>query len=218
MKAGRTTSKRTPEQRRRSGHTYRKLSLKMKRRLRREKKKGACEHYRTRSPNPQVAEAAAAAGMSRAQYVERKSREQSLYKEDRVSRSSLISLLEQTMESEGRREYGKEQDLEAMYNEEIGEVELFVFRTVVDEVSNQVLEISLDMAREEDPGCRVGDSIGIKVGDCIDFAKLVDVAEAERSIKPQLVFASIKGSEDVYTECTQNNARVILEAAAWYYV
>lgn len=227
MKTGRTTSEENSNKVRRSGHSHRKLSPKMKRRLRRERKKArvrglSCEHYHARMPNPAVAKEAEEAGMGLAQYVERKSREQNpcyvattkdkeLNEEIKVS---VISLLEEALESEGRKYVDSERaDLEATYNEDLGQLELFRFRTVVDEVSDHEVEVSLEVARESDPDSIIGDDLGIKVEaplDKLSFVRIIEVSE----VKPQVVFATLEGSEDIYQDCLRNTAAMV----AWYYV
>ena len=64
----------------RAGSSHRKLSMKMKRRLRREKKKArgtarVAVHYCSRAPTKRVDNEARAKGMSRAAYVDWKSRQ-----------------------------------------------------------------------------------------------------------------------------------------------
>ena len=64
----------------RAGRTHRKLSMKMKRKLRREKRKARLAgyqvaHFYDRPRNPSVDKEAESRGMSRAQYVEWKSRQ-----------------------------------------------------------------------------------------------------------------------------------------------
>jgi ribulose-phosphate 3-epimerase len=61
-----------------------------------------------------------------------------------------------------RRKFGAMREIEARYNEELGEVELFEFKTVVEKVRDGK-EISVDEARGLDPEVALGDSIGIKM-------------------------------------------------------
>ena len=69
------------------------------------------------------------------------------------------------MVAAARKKYGMERDIEAQYNEDLGEVELFEFRTVVEELGAETAdqEITLDLARKADPECEIGDSLGIKI-------------------------------------------------------
>jgi len=84
-------------------------------------------------------------------------------REKNIPRDVLVEVLESAMVAAARKKYGMNRDIEAQYNEDLGEVELFEFRTVVDEITNDETEILLDEARNKDPDCEVGDSLGIKI-------------------------------------------------------
>ncbi len=86
-----------------------------------------------------------------------------VHREKNIPRDSLIEVLEAAMEAAARKRYGMNRDIEAQYNEELGEVELFEFRTVVQQIEDEELEILMDQALELDPECEVGDSLGIKM-------------------------------------------------------
>jgi transcription termination/antitermination protein NusA len=80
-----------------------------------------------------------------------------------ISRDVLVEALEAAMLTAARKVFGLERDIEAQFIEETGEVELFEFRTVVDEIDNPATQILFDEARELDPDCEVGDSLGLKI-------------------------------------------------------
>ncbi|MFN7145771.1 MAG: NusA N-terminal domain-containing protein, partial [Myxococcota bacterium] len=84
-------------------------------------------------------------------------------REKNIPRDSLIEVLEQAMVAAARKKYGMAKDFEAQWNDELGEVELFEFRTVRDEVEDDDIEIDVASARKLDPECEVGDSLGIKL-------------------------------------------------------
>lgn len=84
-------------------------------------------------------------------------------REKNIPRDVLIEILESAMEAAARKRYGMVKDIEAQFNEELGEVELFQFLTVTDDVEDDDLEITLEEARELDPDCEEGDSLGIKM-------------------------------------------------------
>ena len=71
-----------------------------------------------------------------------------VHREKNIPRDILIEVLEQAMIAAGRKRFGLERDLEAQFNEDLGEVELFEFRTVVVEVGNDELEISRPRVRD----------------------------------------------------------------------
>ncbi len=84
-------------------------------------------------------------------------------REKNIPRDSLIDVLQQAMEAAARKKYGMQKDLEAQWNDELGEVELFEFKTVTEDVEDDDLEIDLANARKLDPECEIGDSLGIKL-------------------------------------------------------
>ncbi len=80
-----------------------------------------------------------------------------------IDKKLIIEALEDAVLKASRKRYGAHRDLEAHYNEELGEIEVFQFKTVVEEVQDPDLEISLEEARKIDPGCELGDSLGLKL-------------------------------------------------------
>ncbi|MBN2800682.1 MAG: transcription termination/antitermination protein NusA [Deltaproteobacteria bacterium] len=85
----------------------------------------------------------------------------SIQREKNIPRDVVVEILESAMEAAARRRYGMSRDIEAQYNPDLGEVEIFEFRTVVDEIEDEDLEIDIEEGRELDPECEVGDSLGI---------------------------------------------------------
>ena len=71
------------------------------------------------------------------------------------------------MKQAARKRHGlRKSEIEARYNDEIGEIELFEFLEVVEEVTDPEAQISFDqgLARSEyDPEAEVGDEIGVKM-------------------------------------------------------
>jgi N utilization substance protein A len=84
-------------------------------------------------------------------------------KEKGIPKETIIDALEEAILSASKKKYGSHLDLEARYNEELGEIEVFQFKTVVEEVGEPDMEIALENAKAHDPECLYGDSIGIKM-------------------------------------------------------
>ena len=84
-------------------------------------------------------------------------------REKGVERETLISTLEEAVRTAARKKLGHDYDLEINFNDEIGEIEVFGFKEVVEKVSNEHMEISLEEACEIDPESEIGDSLGIKL-------------------------------------------------------
>ncbi len=83
-------------------------------------------------------------------------------REKGVERETLIQTLEEAVKAAARKKLGQNYDLEINFNEELGEIEIFEFKEVVENVTNETLEISLEEAHEIDPEAVIGDSLGIR--------------------------------------------------------
>ena len=81
-------------------------------------------------------------------------------KDKGISRSLLVEALEAAMLTAARKVIGDDRDIEAHFSDESGEVELFEFRTVVEEIDDASTQILYDEAVGLDPDCQVGDSLG----------------------------------------------------------
>ena len=84
-------------------------------------------------------------------------------KDKGVDREILVEALESAVLSAANKKFRNTRDIEAHYNTEIGEVELFEFVVVVDEVQDSYKEIDIEEAREIDPDVECGDSLGMKL-------------------------------------------------------
>lgn len=92
-------------------------------------------------------------------------------KDKGIDRAILVEALESAVLSAANKKYRNTRDLEAHFNDEMGEVELFEFVTVVEEVQDSYKEIDLEEAREIDPDVEVGDSLGMKM-DASNFSRI----------------------------------------------
>jgi len=109
-------------------------------------------------------------------------------REKGVEQEMLIKALEEAVKAAAKKKLGPDYELEASYNEEVGEIEVFEFKEVADDVTNEHLQISLDEAREMDPESELGDSLGIKM-DTDTFGRI-----AAQSAK-QVIMQRLKEAE-----------------------
>ncbi|MBI3756556.1 MAG: transcription termination factor NusA [Deltaproteobacteria bacterium] len=80
-------------------------------------------------------------------------------KEKGMDRSVIVEALESAMLSAAKRTFGQKR-IEAKFNPDIGEVELFEIKTVVEKVENAETEIDLETARKTiDPDAEVEDEL-----------------------------------------------------------
>jgi len=94
-----------------------------------------------------------------------------IVKEKGIDRQVVIEAMEQAVLSAANKKYRNTRVLEAHYNSDTGEVELFEYVRVVDEVQDSYTEISLEEAHEMDPECEIGDELGEKI-DSSDFGRI----------------------------------------------
>jgi transcription termination/antitermination protein NusA len=94
-----------------------------------------------------------------------------LVKEKGIDRQVVLEAMEQAVLTAANKKYRNTRELEAHYNHETGEVELFEFGTVVEEVEDSYKEIGLDEAHEIDPEAEIGDSLGEKL-DASGFSRI----------------------------------------------
>ncbi len=109
-------------------------------------------------------------------------------REKGLDREILINTLEEAMRSAARRKLGSKVEVDVAYNEELGEMEVFEFKEVVEEVDDPDTQISLEEALKLDPECEPGDELGVKV-DTADFGRI-----AAQSAK-QVIIQRMKDAE-----------------------
>ena len=63
-------------------------------------------------------------------------------REKGVERDVLISALEEAVKAAARKKFGPDYDLEVSYNEELGEIEVFEFKEVVEKVTDEHIHVS----------------------------------------------------------------------------
>jgi len=85
-------------------------------------------------------------------------------KEKQIDRAVIIEALESAMVQAARRTFGQTRQIEAKYNPEIGEVELFDIKTVVEQVTDPETQVTLAEARAKfDEEAEIGDEFGEKL-------------------------------------------------------
>jgi N utilization substance protein A len=94
-------------------------------------------------------------------------------KDKSIDKRVIIDALEEAMKQAAHRKYGLEKEIEAHYNDETGEIEVFDFRTVVEQVTDPDGQVSFELARAQyDPEAEIGDSIGVKI-DTAGFGRIL---------------------------------------------
>jgi N utilization substance protein A len=92
-------------------------------------------------------------------------------REKGVDREVLVKTLEEAVKAAAKKKLGPAYELEVTFNDEMGEIEVFEFKQVVEKVTNESLEVSLEEAQRMDPESQIGDSLGIKM-DTDEFGRI----------------------------------------------
>ncbi len=125
-------------------------------------------------------------------------------KDKGIDKEVLIKALESAMLKAAEKRFGPNKDIEAHYQESLGEIELFLFKRVVEEVKNPDQEISLEDARKLDPEAVVGDSLGVKL-DSSEFGR-IDAQTAK-----QIIIQKVREAEReiVYKEYSEKKGEIV---------
>ena len=105
-----------------------------------------------------------------------------------IDREILIQGLEEALRFAAKKKFGSKVDIEVQYNPEIGEIEVFQFREVTEEITEPETQISYKEAVKLDPECEIGDSLGTKI-DTSTFGRI-----AAQSAK-QVIIQKMKDAE-----------------------
>ena len=122
-------------------------------------------------------------------------------KEKGIDKAILISALENAMISAAKKTFGHQRKIEAQFNPEIGEVELFEAKAVVETVQDPAVEVTLDEARETlDPDAQLGDELLCKLDSSL-FGRIAaqaakqNIVQRVRDAEREIIYNEFKGRE-----------------------
>ena len=122
-----------------------------------------------------------------------------------IDKLIITEALEAAMLTAARKKLGPDVDIEAHYNDEAGEIEVFQFKTVVDKVLDPETQISKEEARKTlDEGAEPGDSLGMKI-ETSSFGRIaVQMAK-------QIIIQRVKDAErdNIYDEYKDRKGELI---------
>ena len=126
-------------------------------------------------------------------------------KDKGIDKEVVIDAVKQAMLVAARKKYGTYREIEAQYNEESGEVELYEFKEVVEREKfiDEEVEIPLDEALKLDPAAQLDDSIGIKL-DSSDLGRI-----AAQTAK-QIILQKVRDAEReiIFSEFEQRKGEI----------
>ncbi|MBO8159393.1 transcription termination factor NusA [Thermosyntropha sp.] len=112
-------------------------------------------------------------------------------KERGIPKTALVEAIKSAINTAYKKNFGTAQNVSVEFDEETGEVKVFSQKTIVENVKDPRLEISVEEAEELYPGCKLGDVVYIEVTPA-NFGRIAaqtakqvviqKLREAERSI------------------------------------
>jgi|AntAceMinimDraft_9_1070365.scaffolds.fasta_scaffold01827_8 N utilization substance protein A len=125
-------------------------------------------------------------------------------REKGLDRDILIAALEEAIKSAVKKRYGVRLDLEVNFNDAKGEIEVFQYRTVVEEAHDKETEIPMEEAKELDSKCELEDCIGTRM----DISALGRIAAQSAR---QVIIQKMKTAERdlIYEEFKDRKGEVV---------
>lgn len=111
-----------------------------------------------------------------------------LGKDRGIKKEVVVGAIEQAFVVAARKKFGIQGEYEAKYNPEEGEIEIYQYKNVVENVKDSILEIEQEKAKELDPDCELGDQLGLKIVD--PSFNRIDVQTAK-----QIIFQKVRDAE-----------------------
>ena len=120
-------------------------------------------------------------------------------KEKGIDRQIIIKALEEAMLSAAKKAFGHERNIEAKFSADLGEVELFEIKIVVENVDDPENQVALEVARAKmDPEAEVGDELLAKLppekfGRIAAQAAKQNIIQRVRDAERDMIYSEFKG-------------------------
>lgn len=116
-------------------------------------------------------------------------------KDKGLDRAMLIETLEEAVRTSVARKFGEDMDVEVSFNEETGDIDVFQFKIVVDDVEDENAQITLEEARKHDPSVQPDDEMGFRL-------KVEDLGRIAAQSAKQVIIQRMRDAEQgiIYEE------------------
>lgn len=116
-------------------------------------------------------------------------------KDKGLDRDMLVDTLEEAVRTSVIRKYGEDLDVEVRYSDETGDIEVYQFKFVVEEVVNDLTQITLEDARQHDPSVQLDDEMGFRL-------KVEDLGRIAAQSAKQVIIQRMRDAEQeiIYDE------------------
>lgn len=125
-------------------------------------------------------------------------------RERRIDRDVLIDTLEEAVKTAVNKKYNNRLDIEVNFNEETGDIEVYQFKVVMEEVDDPDTEISLKEARQIDPNVQIDDELGFRL-------QVEDLGRIAAQSAKQVIIQRMRDAEQeiIYEEYKDRKGEII---------
>jgi N utilization substance protein A len=124
---------------------------------------------------------------------------ETICKDRGFDRHFVVEAIEEAVLSAARKKFGNRRELEVRYNDEYGDIEVFQFRTVVEEVDDDQTQISLEQALLLDPEAQIGLELGERMEKVSELGRIAAqsarqvIVHKMREAEREVVYDMFKG-------------------------
>lgn len=121
-----------------------------------------------------------------------------------IDRDLLIDTLEEAVRSSVNKKFKNQLDIEVSFDEEAGDIEVYQFKVVVDEVDDPNTEISFEEAQIEDPNVQREDELGFRM-------EISDLGRIAAQSAKQVIIQRMRDAEQeiIYEEYKDRKGEII---------
>ncbi len=109
-------------------------------------------------------------------------------REKNIDREDVFTAMEVAIQKAGRSKYGFEHDIRAHIDRKTGAISLARYREVVEEVENEVTQLTVEQARDYDDNAKIGDFI-------IDALPPIDFGRIAAQTAKQVIVQKVRDAE-----------------------
>ncbi len=125
-------------------------------------------------------------------------------KDKGIERELLVDTLEDAVRTSVIRKFGEDLDVEVRFNEDSGEIEVYQFKIVVDDVANDVNQIDIEEAKKHDPSIMLDDEMGFRL-------QISDLGRIAAQSAKQVIIQRMRDAEQglIYNEYKDRIGEII---------
>ncbi|NQU72769.1 MAG: transcription termination/antitermination protein NusA, partial [Rhodospirillales bacterium] len=109
-------------------------------------------------------------------------------REKSIEREEVLEAMEEAIQKAASSKYGQEHDVRAQIDRKTGDIRLARYLEVVDEVENEITQITVDRAQKRKPGAKAGDFL-------VDALPPIDFGRIAAQTAKQVIVQKVREAE-----------------------